>query len=149
MTRRLLLLLAAAAAVVPAAPSHAIEIQAGAYAGWTARADASMCFTVSPGSVAAGSASAYGLVSTNTPAAPLPVTLPPGITFHASLPSTLISDYRPLLSTSGYSSICVGGAGVAATGGSVTFTLDLHSTTTDYVTVVQCSYSRTSAPNCG
>jgi len=144
---RTLGLLAACAAVLPVAPAHA-GIGIGG-AGWTATNDAKVCFSVRLTGLVVGTATATGAVHTGSVVPPNPVTpfvmktlqdngIRPGISIVT--PNTVVADVRPLVTTSGYSSICVGGTGVAADGGAVLFTLDAHGLDADYVIEVHCSY---------
>jgi hypothetical protein len=156
--RRAAVVLAALVAALPAGGAHATELQLAGRASWTPTADGAMCFSLSPGSVVVGTASAHGLVKTgplvpddvpDLPDVPdvVPDVVPP-ITVGISAASTLVADVRPLVSTGGYSSVCVGGTGQTVTGGSATFALDAHGTSADYATVVTCSY-RFDGPHCG
>jgi hypothetical protein len=146
---RTLGLLAVCAAALPLAPAHA-GIGVGG-AGWTSTGDAKVCFTVRLTGIVAGTATASGAVHTGPVVPPNPVTpfvvqtlQDNGIhpTVSVVTPNTAVADVRPLVTTSGYSSVCVGGTGVAADGGAVLFTLDAHSLAADYVVEVHCSYDQ-------
>jgi hypothetical protein len=126
--------LGGAAALLPAAPSHA-AIGIG-NASTSPTDDAQMCLSLSTPSPSpmAGTATATGAVHTVSGVA-------------TTLPTTLVADVRPLASTTGYASVCVGGTGKAADGGTVLFTFDLHGVSGDYLFTSLCTYSP-SGPSC-
>lgn len=136
----------AAGVLLLCSPAPAVTV-AGGRAG-VAGEDASMCFDVHPPMLAAGTATATGAVTTN-PVPSLDVSWDPA-TARGRLdpPTTLVADVRPLATTTGYGSVCVGGVGARATGGSVTFTLNLHGVGADYAVVTQCAYRADSPPLC-
>jgi hypothetical protein len=152
MPRSWLPVVALAVAVLPAAPSYAGVGVGGAT--WSASADARLCFGVRTTGITAGTATATGVVHAGetipeNPVTPVVLGLLPniGIPYHLAIANTAVADARPLVSTSGYGSVCVGGIGAVADGGSVVFTLDAHRTTDDFVMVVECAYSA-SGPSC-
>jgi len=131
---RLALLAIGGAALLPVAPASA-GIGIGD-ASMSPTDDAQMClslYTPSP-SPMVGTATATGAVHTVS-----------GIA--TTLPSTLVADVRPLASTTGYASVCVGGTGKTADGGAVLFTFDLHGVSGDYLFTALCTYSP-SGPSC-
>ena len=139
----------AATFVVLLAPS-ASAFTAFAPAGSSPNDDASMCFTFSPPMISGGAATASGLVTTEPLPVPTALLSPSSTTARATFqaPTTVVADVKPLVTTTGYTSICVGGAGARAVAGSVTFTLTLHGVDRDYGAVVVCRYSRYAPPDC-
>jgi hypothetical protein len=126
--------LGGAAALLPAAPSHALGI-GGATA--TPSDDAQMCFSMYSTGVMVGTATATGAVHTVS-------SVPGALT---TLPNTLVADARPLASTTGYTSVCVGGTGKSVDAGTVLFTFDVHGASGDFVDEELCTYSP-SGPSC-
>lgn len=117
-----------------AVPARAEVVWFGpAMVSWEAYADAKMCFFFDLQFVA-GAATATGLVKTR-PAETIVLNQR-----MASPLNTLVADYRPLASTRAYEKVCVGGTGVPAVGGTVVFSITLHTLYGDYVTVIRCTY---------
>lgn len=125
---------AAVAMAAIVAPAHAVDL--GGHAQRTAGDDASMCFSFPPAAAGVGGATATGMVRTEK------IQLPDQEIRETRFQplTTLVADVRPLASTEGYGSVCVGGVGAKAVAGFVQFTFEMHTVTDDYVNTVYCTY---------